>query len=364
VVPVEPGTEKAWTWPPFDGKIDGGYLWGRGSLDDKASLVAICEAVERLLGDGFKPKGTIYIAFGADEETSGADGAVKTVELLKARGVALDWILDEGMAPTEGLVPGMDKMVASVAVAEKGYLTLELTAKGAGGHSSMPPPHSAAGALAHAVARLEDNPMPPVTGELMRRYFHYLGPEMSFGKRLVFANLWLFAPLVRSQLAKTPPGDAFQRTTTAVTMLDSGVKDNVLPQSAKATVNFRIYPGDTQAQVIGHVRKVIANDGISIAPGGGLRSEPSSISSSDTPGFESLHRTIRAIFPGAVVAPSVMLGATDARHYAPITKDTYRFMPWVLRPGDPPRIHGTDERIATSDYLRGVRFYHALLSSR
>ncbi len=364
VVPVEPGTEGGWTWPPFDGKVDGGYLWGRGAIDDKASLIAICEAVERLLTEGFKPAGSIYIGFGADEEVSGHDGAVKMAELLKSRGVSLEWLLDEGMSPTQGIVPGTDKLVASVGVTEKGYMSLELVAKGAGGHSSMPPPHTAAGALAHAVSRLEDQPMPAHSGELMRRYFQYLGPELPFGRRLLFANMWLFAPLLRGQLAKTPTTDAFQRTTTAVTMINSGVKDNVLPQSARAVVNFRIYPGDSSGGVIDHVRRTIADEGISIAPLPGLRGEPSPVSRIDSAGFETLHRTIRAVFPGAVVAPSVMLGASDSRHFAAVAKDTYRFFPWVLRPGDPKRIHGTDERIATADYLRGVRFYHALLGTR
>jgi carboxypeptidase PM20D1 len=363
VVPVEPGTEAQWSFPPWDGKVDGGYVWGRGAIDDKASLLALCEAVERLLADGFRPKGSIYFGFGADEEVSGHDGAVRIAELLKTRGVMLDWVLDEGMAPTQGIVPGVDGLVASVGVAEKGYLSLELTAKGPGGHSSMPPPRSTAGTLAHAVARLEDHPMPASTGPLVRRYFQYLGPEMSFDKRLVFANLWLFAPLVRSQLAKSPTTDAFQRTTTAVTMLSSGVKDNVLPQSAKAVVNFRIYPGESSASVIDHVKRTVADDTITVAPGPGHRSEPSPISSADSASFEGLHKTIRAVFPGAIVAPSVMLGASDSRYFSQVTRDTYRFFPWVLRPGDPKRIHGTDERLSVSDYLRGVRFYHALLKA-
>ncbi len=360
VVPVELGTERQWKHSPFAGEIADGYVWGRGALDDKISAVAILEAVERLLSEGHRPRRTILLAFGHDEEVSGAQGAAKIAELLRSRGVRLEYTLDEGSVGMEGGLPLLDVPVALVGTAEKGYLSVELLVRTAGGHSAMPPPQTSVGIVAAAVSAIEQNPMPGRLDGPAGELFAFLSPEMPFGLRVVFANPWLFGPVIRSQLSRAPSSNALLRTTTAPTMLEGSPKENVLPQRATAVVNFRILPGDTVAGVLERVRKVIDDPRVEVrALGNGV--EPSPRSSSGARAFVLVARTVREIFPGAVVAPSLVLGSTDSRHYAPISDDVYRFLPVWLTPEDLGRIHGTNERVSVEALAQCVRFYRQLI---
>jgi carboxypeptidase PM20D1 len=193
--------------------------------------------------------------------------------------------------------------------------------------------------------------------------FDAVGPHMPFAQRLVFANRWLFTPLIERQLAASPTSNALIRTTTAVTMIDGGVKENVLPSSARAVFNFRILPGDTSEGVIEHVRATIDDPRVQIARYGDTVSEPSAVSSTDAAGYRWIEQTIRQVFPDALVAPGQVVGATDARHYAALSTNVYRFLPQRLRSADVERIHGVNERIAVADYAYGVRFYHQLITN-
>lgn len=363
VVPVGPETVAGWEQPPFEGRVAGGYVWGRGALDDKSNLLALMEAVEALVGEGFRPRRTVYLAFGADEEVGGAGGAARMAELLRARNVALEYVLDEGLAVTEGIIPDVSQPVATVGVAEKGFVSLELVVEGAGGHSSMPPPQTAVGILGAAVARLEERQMPASLDGVTRQLLEHVGPEMPFGKRLVMANLWLFGPLVVRKLAESPGTNAGVRTTTAATVIGGGVKENVLPASARAVVNFRILPGDRIESVVAHAREAVADPRVKINRLGAFAAEPSAVSGTDTAGFQTVRRTIRQLFPDTLVAPALVLGATDSRHYARLTTDIYRFSPMRVRREDVERIHGTNERISVKDYAACVKFYHQLMKN-
>lgn len=359
VVPVDPKTERQWTHPPFSGKIADGYIWGRGAMDDKISVLGILEAAEKLLSEGFQPQRTILFAFGHDEEIGGANGAVKIVELLHSRGIELESVLDEGMNIVEGILPGVAGPVALVGVAEKGYLNLELTAESRGGHSSTPPRRTAIGVLSGALDKIERTPFPSRLSGATRQMFEFLGPEMPWHKRIVFANLWLFDPLVRRELARSPLTDATIRTTQAATIFDAGTKENVLPTKARAVVNFRILPGETIDGVLDRVRKVVDNAEVKITPLA-IRVEPSPVSDVESEVFKTLHRTIREVMPEVLVAPSLLVAATDSRHYAKLSRNIFRFLPITLRPEDAKRYHGIDERISISDYERCVRFYTQL----
>ena len=203
VVPVAPGTEGDWEVAPFSGAQKDGFVWGRGAWDDKGNLMSIMEAVEMRVGAGFQPRQTIYLAFGHDEELGGERGARPIAALLKERGVRLRFVLDEGLLITEGVIPGLDKPAALVGVAEKGFLTVELVATATPGHSSMPPVvagTSAIGMLSEALARLEKEQMPLEIRGVAREIFESLAPEMSGLNRVLLSNLWLFRPLVESQL--------------------------------------------------------------------------------------------------------------------------------------------------------------------
>jgi carboxypeptidase PM20D1 len=361
VVPVEPGTESAWTHPAFDGVIEGGFVWGRGTIDDKGSLIAILAAVEALLGQGFAPARTVYLAFGQDEEISGLHGAARIVDALAARGVHAELALDEGSALVEGIVKDVPAPVAAIGIAEKGYVSLDLKAAIPGGHSSTPSPENALTVLAHAATRLQESPMPARIDGATAQFLAWAAPEMRFGPKLVLANTWVTGPLVRRALAKSPTLGASIRTTTAVTVFHAGVKDNVVPATATATVNFRVLPGDTTEDVLVHAREVIDDPRVTIEPQARSRTEPSTVSRVDAPAFRLLAETVREVFPGTVVAPSLVLGATDGRYYGKVADDVYRFAPFRLTAADIQRIHGKDERLAVSSLGDGVRFYRRLL---
>ncbi|MGH7788870.1 MAG: M20 family peptidase [Candidatus Binatia bacterium] len=360
VVPVEAGSEAGWVQPPFGGIIADGYIWGRGTLDDKGSALAILEAAELLLAAGVQPPRTLYFAFGHDEEVSGHQGAKAIAALLAERGIAPALVLDEGGAILEGLVPGVDAPVASIGMAEKGYVSVELVVHGAGGHSSIPPRHTAIGVLSAAIERLEDDQMPANLNAAMGKSFDFLGPEMDFAPRLVLANLWLFGPLVEWQMSASAQTNAPIRTTTAVTVFQSGVKDNVLPSSARAVVNFRILPGDTVASVLEHVRRTADDPAVQISVLG-EGNDPSPVSDVDSAAFEHVARTVRATFPGVLVTPFLVLGATDARHYTALSPHIFRFAPSRMRPEDLARVHGTNERIGVQGYADMIRFYAELM---
>jgi len=359
VVPIESGTEQAWTYPPFAGTIADGYVWGRGTLDDKASVLGLLEAVELLIAEGFQPTRTIYFAFGHDEEPRGRAGAERIAALLKSRGVALEYVLDEGLVVGDGLIPGVEEPVALIGTAEKGWLTVELSAAGGGGHASMPPPHTAIGLLAAAISKLEANPLTATIREPTSGLFVCVGPKMPFIRRVVFANLWLFEPLVLRQLTAAPATNAAVRTTMAVTIAKGGTVDNVLPTSATAVVNARILPGETTDSVLQHVRRVIGDDQIGVK--GLKREEPIAPSPTSSMSFRTLTQTVRQIFPRAVVAPALVIARTDSAHFQDITEATYRFLPVVLTREDLSRLHGTNERIAIDSYETLIKFYVQLV---
>ncbi|MGH7863590.1 MAG: M20 family peptidase [Candidatus Binataceae bacterium] len=359
VVPVAAETESQWSVPAFEGRIADGFIWGRGTIDDKGSLLAIMQATELLVTSGFKPKRTVYLAFGHDEEVI-STGAPATAKLLRSRGVKPEFVLDEGGSIVEGVVSGIDAPVAMVGVAEKGYMTIELTAKGAGGHSSMPPDHTAIGILSKAIERLETHQFPARFKGLTEQMLTTLAPAAKMPMRAVFANTWLFGPLISNALLGSPRTAATIRTTTAVTMIDGGVKENVLPSEAHAIVNLRLLPGDSVDTLLEHVRGAIADDHISMRVLTGR--EPTPVASTDTEGFRAIERSIFEAFPNvAAVAPILTLGGTDSRYYDQLTSKIYRFTPTIMRPDDLGRFHGIDERIPVDGYAQSVGFYVQLV---
>ena len=363
VVPVAPGTEGDWSEPPFSGNLKDGFVWGRGSWDDKGNLMSIMEAVELLAASDFKPRQTVYLIFGQDEEIGGLRGAAQIAKLLKQRGVQLQFVLDEGLLITEGLLAGLSQPAALVGVAEKGYLSLQLTARATPGHSSMPPPQagqSAIGMLSAALARLEDKQMPLSVRGLSKEMFETLAPEMGGANRVFLSNMWLFKPIIEQQLKKVAATSAMLRTTTALTVFNAGNADNVLPGRANATVNFRLLPGDTSDTVVEHVTQAVANPSIKIEKAPGL-SEASKVAHTDAPGYQLINKTVRQLNADVIVAPGLMIGATDSRHFDAVADNIYKFSPVRAKPDDLKRFHGTNERISTANYVELIQFYHQLL---
>lgn len=352
-----------WTHPPFAGAIADGYVWGRGAIDDKGPLIAICEAIELLLAEGFTPRRTVMLAFGHDEEVGGPHGAVVMAARLAERGVRPALVLDEGFALLDAsTVPGLPGPVAPIGVAEKGFVTLEVVASAPGGHSSTPPRTTAAGSLARAITRLEENPFPIAVGGVTGSFFAWLAPEMALPGRVLLGNADLLAPLLSGAVRREPGLNAFLRTTTAVTMLSGSPKDNVLPTEAIARVNFRILPGETAETVLARVQETVPAPDVAARFGGEHR-DPSPVSPSDGPAFALVQRTIGELFPDAVVAPALVVGGTDARQYHVVADAVYRFGPFRFGAADIRLPHGIDERIAIDNLAGGVRFYARLVEN-
>ena len=362
VVPVIEENLTDWKQPPFDGKVVNDTLWGRGAIDDKIGVIGLLEATERLLKEGYKPERTLYLSFGHDEEIGGLKGAKVIVEHLKAQGVEAEYVLDEGGTISQGIIPGITKDVALIGVAEKGYVSLELSVKKEGGHSSMPEKESAIDILSAAVVKVKSQPFPAKLAGPIAGFIEYLGPEMSGINRFIFANRWLFSSIITGVYEKTGSGNALVRTTTAPTIFNAGVKDNVIPQNAKATINFRIMSGEDSNSVMERVKKLINDPRIKIEKGR-MQSEPSKVSSTNSFGFRQLQSTIAEVYPDALVAPFLVIAGTDAKHFEPIANDIYRFSPMIINPNNIKSFHGLNERIAVKDFKQAVRFYHRLIEN-
>jgi carboxypeptidase PM20D1 len=357
VVPVIPGTESQWREPPFAGNIVDGVIWGRGALDDKSGVIAILEATTWLIRSGFAPERTIYLSFGHDEEVGGSDGAGAVRRLLEGKNVQLEWSLDEGSFVFDDMLPGVEPLMATINVAEKGSVTLDIVAKGAGGHSSMPPRQTAVGVLAAAITALEQNPMPGGLEGLSFDMFDAVSRHMPFPARMMFANQWLFGGFVEGQLSSVPTTNAILRTTTAPTMLSASVKANVLPIEAVATVNFRIHPRDSVKDVIEHVRAVVENDSVEVRVPEGAGNPASQVSDANSAGFATIRRAIREIYGDVIIMPGIMVAASDTRHYGMVADNAFRFNPMIVTSEDFSGFHGTNEKIAVANLAQGTRTY-------
>jgi carboxypeptidase PM20D1 len=361
VVPVIAGTESLWRHPPFAGAIDDGIVWGRGALDDKSAVIAQLEAATHLLAVGFAPARTVYFSFGHDEEVGGMQGAAAVTEHLRQQVVRLAWSLDEGSFVFNGLLPGVEREMAAINVAEKGGLTLDIVASADGGHSSLPPRQTAVGRLAEAITRLENHPVPGGLSDLSLQMFDTASRYMPFGYRLLFANRWLFGGLIDRQLTAVPFGNAMLRTTTAPTMLQASPKVNVLPIEAVATVNFRLHPRDSVEGVIAHVKKVVENEHITVRVSEDAGRPASEVSDWNSAGFADIARAVREVYGDIVVAPGLMIAGSDSRHYEKVADDAFRFNPMQVTQDDLTGFHGTNERIAVANLAQGVRTYVQIL---
>uniref|UniRef100_A0A0B6ZFW3 Peptidase M20 dimerisation domain-containing protein n=1 Tax=Arion vulgaris TaxID=1028688 RepID=A0A0B6ZFW3_9EUPU len=360
---VVPATNlDAWDTPPFSGNIINGYIYGRGTIDAKHTVMGILESVEYLLSEGIKPVRSFYIGFGHDEEVQGQDGARLIAARLKEKGVTeLEYLSDEGLTVTEGLVSGVNNPVASIGVCEKGQVVLKLSVKNAPGHSSMPAKESTVGILAKAVYRLESNPHPSMLGTgVETEFLESLAPEMGIAQRTMIANIWIFKPLLSWFLSLKPHSSAIIRTVTSVTMFNAGVKKNVIPPLAEAIVNHRIHPSQTVQEVIEYDRNVIGDSRVIIESEYEMEPHPTAGHGDSDFGYQVLKSTIRQIWPKAVVVPGILMGNTDTRHYLHFTNNVFRFSPTHF-PGDVERFHGLNERIAVKNYEQVINFFFHLI---
>ena len=361
VVPADASSLDRWTYPPFDGVVADGFVWGRGALDNKGTIVAMFEALEALADTGFQPQRTVYISLGHDEETGGEEGARAVADVLQSRGVRAAWSLDEGSFVLDGIINGIERPVASINVAQKGFLTLTLTAHGQGGHSSMPPRETAVGVLAMAIDKLQKAPVPGGLRDVSAQFFDELARHFPFGQRLLFANRWLFGPLIERVLSATPATNAVLRTTTAPTMLQGSEAANVLPTQAIATVNFRLHPRDTIDGVVAYVRETINDERVAVQAFEPDMTEASAVSDSRAVGYQQIRSATQAAFGDVIFVAGLTVAGTDSTHYVRIAQDSYRFNPFLFNRSDLTRMHGIDERLSVENLARGMLFYQRLL---
>ena len=358
VVPI--ASPALWTVHPFTEGIKNDSIFGRGCIDDKGAVISILESIEQLLKEGFQPKRTIYFAFGHDEEVSGKRGAAKIAKYLEDSNIDLAFVLDEGGAVTKGLVPGIEQNTALIGIAEKGYVTFELQSQMLGGHSSQPQKESSIDVLATAISKLKKNPLERKMTPVLIAFMDQVGPHMDFKARLAFANRWLFNSMILDQYEKSSQGNASIRTTTAPTIFEAGIKDNVIPTASRALVNFRILPGETIETVREHILQTIDDERISIDIQGNAFN-PSGISSSDNEFYTLISNSIREIFPNTITSPNLVVGATDARYYSKTCPNVYRFTPFILTPKNINCFHGVDERISVEEFENAIRFYRQVI---
>ncbi len=359
VVPVTPGTEQDWSHPPFDGVIADGAVWGRGAVDDKGSLTGLFEGIESLVANGFVPRRTVYVVSGHDEEAGGT-GAHAAAQLLQARGVHAEFVLDEGLAVIADF-PLLGRPVALLGIAEKGYATLQVTAPAAGGHSSAPPPETGVEVLARAVLAITGDPFPLEFKGPAADMVRALAPDAPLLVRVAVANEWLFRPLLVRQIAATAAGAATLHTTIAPTMLRGSPKENVLPQDATAWINYRIAPGMTADEVMQRALAATSGLGVKLAWEGPAY-DPSPVSSSTS----TAYRVMAEIAAGderTPVAPGLVTATTDSRHMTGLATDIYRFQPIVASIGDLQMIHGTNEHMTTDNMRRTAEFYARLVAT-
>jgi carboxypeptidase PM20D1 len=354
VVPVDMVSIEDWDGAPFSGELKNGKIYGRGTMDDKVTMMATLEAVEMHLAAGTKPKQTIYLSFGHDEEIGGEQGALKVAEWMKANGIKPSFVMDEGGFIADGSLAGLEKDMAVINVAEKGFVSYKITVRTGGGHSSSPPKDNTVGSLATAITKLEKNQFKTRMVSPVDQNIRYLGPEMPFLQKMLFANTWLTGGLLLDQMGI--------RTSTAPTIIGGGVKDNVIPTEAFVVVNFRILQGESSTDVYNHIIETIDDDRFSVELYEGANAnEPSAVAEIRSDGYNIIEKTIKQITNDAIVVPGLIGGGTDAKHFIGVADNTYRFFPMRISPSNMTGFHGTNEHMEVENYKEIIQFVHQMI---
>ncbi|CAL4076143.1 unnamed protein product, partial [Meganyctiphanes norvegica] len=323
---------------------------------------------EDLLDIDFKSSVDLYanIEFCLLSEVGGSDGARHISAILAERGVSLEFLIDEGMVVLEDIMPGMDVPVACIGVSEKGWMTIKVETSGVGGHSSMPPPaeNSAVGQLSAALHKLHQKPQPSQFGKGPEEdMFTYIAPKSSWPYKYVYGNTWLFKPILEAVMSSSRETNAIIRTTTAVTIVQAGVKENVIPTSASAIINHRVHPGQTLEEVLEYDRAVINDPQVKLTVLNQHKPHPVSPYGSQAAGYRLIAANVARFFPGAVTTPSILVGNTDTKHYLNFTQNVYRFMPLRMIKKLISTVHGIDERISVNALRTGIKFYHRFIQT-
>ncbi|MBB6463853.1 M20 family peptidase [Flammeovirga kamogawensis] len=375
VVPVPADSRDQWKEDPFSGVVKDGYIWGRGVLDDKNQIHAILEAAEMKIKEGWQPSRTIYFVFGQDEEVGGAEGAKVVADVLEARGIErFAYVMDESAPLTPGIFPGIKDNTALIGIAQKGFISLELKIDGIGGHSSMPPEESNIGILATAITKLEKAQFPYKIHPAVRHQYRYMGPELEETKKPLYAaiafgkedELTDYEKQFIEEMSTNEVTRAMLHTTIATTMFNAGIKDNVLPPTATAVVNFRPMPGDTPEVIIEHVKKAINDDRINIK-NISASTPATNIANPNSDAYKALEKTIHQTWGNdLIVSPFFVVGGSDSKHFQArdFAPDVYTITAIQLENTiEFKGFHGVNERILIKEYGKSIGFFYQMFNN-
>ncbi|GAA5862369.1 hypothetical protein JCM3774_002494 [Rhodotorula dairenensis] len=382
VVPVNPGTIDEWTHPPFSGEIDDeGYVWGRGSADCKNTLIGILAALDKLVEEGFQPERDIIFSSGFDEEISGWRSAKYLAEAIEQRygkdGVA--FVLDEGFG---GITPIYDRTFALFAVAEKGAVSLKLDVATPGGHASMPDEHTSIGVLAELIHNLEKHPdqpkLRPTSPKLaeLQCYAEYGNVDKHWKKRLQSPKQW---PKLARELSRDVTSRSTLMTTQAVDLISGGVKINALPESASASINYRIEFSSSVEATTSRIRSVlepvvqglnltfdaygshadVKNNVVHLSVVEDSEIEPAPLTPTEGSAWDLIAGTTRHIWQDAIATPTGMMANTDTKYSWNLTSSIYRFVPGRI--DQIKGFHTVNERTHIDAHLSGIRFFYKLI---
>ena len=356
---VVPVLEEMWEKPPFDGILEDGVLWGRGTLDTKVTLNGALSAANYLVKQGFQPEQDIYFAFSGGEEVNGK-GAENIVNYFAQQGIVPALVVDEGGAVVENVVPGVNVPCGMIGIAEKGMINVRYTVRSGGGHASAPLPKSPVTDLAKACRKVVDNPFPMHLTPPVAALFDTLGRQSSFVYKLIFANLWCFKPIL-NLICVSSGGEmnALVRTTTAFTQMSGSSARNVIPAKASIVSNMRLNPQDTVESAVEYLRKTVNDPSVEIEVLEG--NDPSRISQVDCDSYRKVAAAVSATWDGCITSPYLMVQCSDSRHYGAISDKVYRFSAMDLTKEERGTIHGNNERIRVETIHRAVEFYIRLL---
>ena len=359
---VVPASDDGWSVPAYSGVVKDGCLYGRGALDCKGTMYVQMQAVEELLAEGFVPPCDVYLEYSINEETGG-DGAAAAMRYLRDKGIRFAFVLDEGGAVIDEAVPGMNKPYAVLGVTEKGYMDVKITARGKGGHSSTPPRKTPAARLFAFANEIER--MRPFKKKLIpevQEMFRQMAPAFSFPLRFLLGNLWLTKPLVKAAMPLVSPfGEALMATTCCFTMMRGSDAANVIPKEPYLIANLRTSVHQSCEESLAVLKKYGKKYGLEFEVL--LSRDASTVSDIHSAAYGFIEKTIRAHFPDAGVAPYLIMGGTDCRHFHALSDTALRFAPVRMSNEQNASCHAVDENVTVTSLAEGVRFYKRLLEN-